>query len=126
MRIVIAGGPRTGKTTLANELAGERGQTAKHTDDLISLGWSEASQVCADDWLNAEGDWIVEGVSAPRALRKWLQANPEGKPCDVVHWLSVPHVELTKGQAAMAKGCLAVWIEVFTELRSRGVEIVLQ
>lgn len=126
MKIIIAGGPKTGKTTLANELAEKCGHPAKHTDDLISLGWSEASQLCADDWLNTEGDWIIEGVATTRALRKWLQANAEGKPCDQVHYLSEPHVELTKGQQAMAKGCFTVWMEVFNELRERGVEIVLR
>jgi hypothetical protein len=43
-RLVIAGGPRTGKTTLAAELAGKTGAPVHHTDDLIGgFAWSDAS-----------------------------------------------------------------------------------
>lgn len=134
-RICIAGGPRTGKTTLAGTLF-ERHDwphdapdcdgcgVVRHTDDLIQLGWSEASAAAAE-WFEYPGPWIVEGVAVPRALRKWLAAHPEGKPCDVVYWLEEPHEERTPGQIAMANGCLTVWREVRPELERRGVEIVV-
>jgi SPP1 gp7 family putative phage head morphogenesis protein len=117
MRVVIAGGPRSGKTTLAATM-GE----AKHTDDIIDLGWSEASSA-AMTWFDAPGPWVIEGVATARALRKWLDANPQGKPCDVVFWMPVPHVMLAKGQSTMLKGCEAVWRQVEPELVKRGVEI---
>ena len=76
-RIIITGGPRTGKTTLARRLSDEEGLLlcnppvaalpVNHTDDLMSLGWSEASQA-ASLWLDAPGPWIVEGVGASRAV----------------------------------------------------------
>jgi adenylate kinase family enzyme len=117
MRIAIAGGPRCGKTTLAAKLG-----DARHTDDVMSLGWSEASAEVAA-WFDAAGPWIIEGVAVPRALRKWLASHPEGKPVDVVYWLGEPFVDLTKGQSAMDKGCSKVWREIEEELRSRGVAI---
>lgn len=120
-RICIAGGPRTGKTTLSTSLGVAR---VRHTDDLMHLGWSEASAAAAL-WLDAPGPWIVEGVAAVRALRKWLAAHPEGKPCDVAYWLDEPVVPTSSGQRAMAKGCATVWDEIEAELRARGVEIVL-
>ena len=156
-RTVIAGGPKTGKSTLADaldirpdpngcELCGspERGGRystleegpgdplecplcdsipyVRHTDHLIHLGWSEASAAAAL-WFDTPGPWVVEGVAAPRALRKWLAAHPEGKPCDVLIVLTEPHEPLTPGQAAMAKGCETVLREVRGELERRGVEI---
>lgn len=124
-RIVIAGGPKTGKTTLAKSFVFPGVTfTTRHTDNLIHLGWSEASAAAAL-WFDEPGPWIVEGVATPRALRKWIAAHPHGKPCDVVHWLEDPHEELTPGQAAMTKGCATVWEEIVDELRARGVEIVV-
>lgn len=139
-RIVIAGGPRTGKTSLAGRLGrteiplvlepdhppvcmpGPSFPDVRHTDDLIHLGWSEASAAAAL-WLDAPGPWIVEGVAAVRALRKWLAGHPEGRPCDVVYWLIEPVVPVTPGQAAMARGCATVWNEIRDALQSRGVGI---
>ena len=114
-RLCIVGGPKVGKTTLA-------GPEAKHTDDLIPLGWSKDSEAAAK-WFDEPGNWTVEGVAVVRALRKWLEANPKGKPCDRVLYLNKPHVNLTPGQAAMTKGHKTVWDEVKPELLKRGVKI---
>lgn len=120
MRIVIAGGPHVGKSTAADLL----GLPVRRTDDIIGMGWSEASAEAAT-WFDAPGPWVVEGVATPRALRKWLAAHPHGKPCDRVYWLTTVRAPLTKpGQAAMAKGCATVWVEIEPELRRRGVEIL--
>lgn len=119
-RIVIAGGPRTGKTSFARTLGQHRS-----TDDLIGThDWSGVSELVASQWMVAPGPWVIEGVAAVRALRKWLVAHPEGKPCDVVHWLRKPMVARSPGQETMAKGCESVWREVEPELRRRGVEVV--
>ena len=78
-RVVIAGGPRTGKTTHANKLGAESGARVRHTDDLIGrLEWSAASQEVSQ-WFDEPGPWIVEGVAVPRAVRKWLAAHPSKK-----------------------------------------------
>ena len=118
-RIVICGGPRTGKTTLAVHTAGDLfgcgvdGVRLRHTDDLIGThDWSAASAE-AMTWLDAPSPWIIEGVAMSRALRKWRDAHPgEPPPVDKVIRLTTPHVTLTKGQAAMAKGEETVWQEI--------------
>lgn len=117
-RIVICGGPRTGKTTRALSLGGSAG-VLKHTDDLIEQvrhlgkdGWSEASRI-ASTWLDEPGPWIVEGVAMSRALRKWRDAHPgEPPPVDRVIRMTAPVVECTAGQIAMAKGEARVWSEI--------------
>lgn len=121
-RVLIAGGPRVGKTQLAEELAREAGIQAEHTDDLIgALDWSAAS-LEVSRWLDRPAPWIIEGVAVPRALRKWLERS-SGKPADVVYWSSTPKVPTTKAQDAMAKGCATVWEPVREELLRRGVSV---
>lgn len=134
-RIVILGGPRTGKTTLARDLAqatiaaGYRAPVPCepgpifHTDDLIHLGWSEASAAAAL-WLDEPGPWIIEGVAAVRALRKWRDQHPgAAPPVDRVIHLYRPHVDLAVGQARMAAGHETVWLEVEPWLLKHGVSI---
>ena len=120
MQTVIAGHPRTGKTRMAVEIGKALDVNVRHTDDTIPLGWSEGSQEVST-WFDAEGDWVIEGVSIPRALRKWLEANPRGKPCDKVVYLRDAFEELTKGQRTMAKGCDTVFRKIIDELQARGV-----
>lgn len=139
--VVVTGIPRAGKTTFANAMGGEGAADVLHTDDLIGvqldagpLDWSGVSAYVAERWL-AGGPLVeslgrlelralfVEGVAAVRALRKWLAAHPEGKPCDRVLWFGTPVVALTPGQASLAKGCRTVWAEVEPLLRARGVAI---
>lgn len=121
-KIAIAGVPRAGKTTLGTLIADSIGAELRSTDDLIDLGWSEASQA-ASEMFNEDASFVMEGVAVPRALRKWLRANPEGKPVDEIRWMGTPRVEHTKGQAAMGKGVLKVWLEILPELQRRGVKI---
>lgn len=121
-RIVIIGSPRAGKTTYALALAARERVRVRHTDDLITMvSWSKVSEIVAFQWFADPGPWIIEGVAAVRALRKWLAANSEGVPCDEVIVLEQPHVELTPGQASMAKACATIWAQVEGEIRARGV-----
>jgi len=123
-RIILAGGPRSGKSTFAAALSDGYRIPVRGTDELRSLEWSESSLV-ASTWLDRPGPWICEGVVMPRALRKWLAANPEGKPADIAIWINAPVSERVRGQDAMAKGCETVWDEVFLPLRERGVRILI-
>ena len=141
MRIAITGGPRTGKTRLANELwldgsisAGvihypdERSPKIRHTDDLIAqcqhLGkeaWSEASRI-ASMWLDEPGPWIIEGVAVSRALRKWRDNHPgEPPPVDRVICCMTPFEERKAGQIAMARGIQTVHEEIEPWLREHGI-----
>ena len=119
-RIAIAGVPKSGKTTLADEIGQERGEEVWHTDDLMDLPWSEQSQA-ASEWFGGPGVVIVEGVAVPRALRKWLKRNAEGKPVDRVIFLHEYLVEPSLGQARMGKGCRTIWQEIVGGLEGRGV-----
>ncbi len=125
MRVIIAGPPRTGKTTLAADIARALRLdplAVQHTDELVGvLEWSEASAEVAT-WFTPDGPWVVEGVATVRALRKWLAAN-DGKPADRIYWLAVPRVELTRGQDIMTRGTYTVWESVFPTLRARGVPV---
>jgi len=120
MTIAIAGGPITGKTTMASELAAKHNVDVKHTDDLIELGWSESSEA-ASNWFDDPDAGIVEGVAVPRALRKWIARTPEEPPCDVVIFLIGPWKPLSDGQRRMSKGCKTVMDEIRPELEARGV-----
>lgn len=129
-RVVLAGGPRTGKSTLAETIGALFGGKLYATDDLIgSHDWSAASAECARWMAETPGPWIVEGVAAVRGLRKWLEANPTGRPCDLVIWMSVPVVGRSPGQETMAKGCTTIWTGkpgspgVLTRLLDRGVMV---
>lgn len=101
----------------------------KHTDDLIAEtahlgkdGWSEASRL-ASLWLDQPGPWIIEGVAASRALRKWRDSHPGDRPpVDRVIYLETAHEELTKGQASMAKGVATVHREIDQWLADHGIE----
>jgi hypothetical protein len=124
-RIVLAGGPRTGKTTMGTELAQAMGVALLSTDTLTSrLDWSGCSLEAAQ-WMRRPGPWCIEGVATGRALRKWLAAHPDGKPCDEVVYLDHPWQELTNGQAAMTKGCWTVFSEIRATLEARGVRVTV-
>lgn len=122
-RVILAGSPRCGKTTLSAHFAKlHPNLRVRHTDDLISLGWSEASEA-ASRWLDDAGPWLVEGTAAIRAVRKWLDRNREGKPCDILMFLDTPFEALSPGQASMARGIRTVLEEIRPELERRGVEV---
>jgi hypothetical protein len=120
-RVIIGGGPRVGKSTLARRLSAG-GRLVRCTDEAAEMGWSEASENVAT-WLDAPGPWIVEGVAVARALRKWLAAHPTGAPCDVLYWSTAPRADRTPGQVTMGKGCETVLAEIRFELLARGVTI---
>ena len=125
MRLVIAGVPRAGKTTLAAHVAADTGIVARHTDDLLHermIAWSQISELVAA-WFDRPGPWTVEGVRAVHGLRKWLAAHPDGAPCDRVIWLGTPRVALTPGQATMAKGVTTVWHSIRAALLARNVQV---
>jgi hypothetical protein len=106
-RIVIAGGPHTGKSYLGREAA-VGGRELLETDSWIGrFEWSELSRQVAI-WGNVRKRFVIEGVRAAHALRKGLQA-------DVVVWRSrvwpVPGVPRTPGHESQAKAVLTVFDE---------------
>lgn len=125
-RIIITGGPLTGKTTEAQRLSAEHGITnVRSTDEVKDLGWSEAS-AAASLWFDAPGDWIIEGVAVPRALRKWLAANPQKQfeTGTEILVLNKPHKPLSKGQQTMTTGLHTVLSEIAPQLKRRGARFI--
>jgi SPP1 gp7 family putative phage head morphogenesis protein len=126
-RIAIVGVPRAGKTTAANRLGELLGLQVHSSDDLIALGWSEASAATAEliAASSARGG-IFEGVAVVRALRKLLEASRDGQglPVDDVLVLNEPHETLTPGQRAMAEGVKTIARAVLPRLAARGARIV--
>lgn len=124
MRILITGGPKTGKTTLARQKARALGLLHLCTDPQKhcplgvkgipdDLAWSDQSKYIADNWLGLD-NVIIEGVALPRALRKWKDAHPgKAPPCNTLIVLDQPHLPLVKGQAAMAKSVQTVLNEIY-------------
>lgn len=122
-RVIILGGPQVGKTTLSVQLKKKlKITTIRNSDDIKELDWSEASEQ-ASKWFDEPGSWVAEGVQMARALRKWLNANPD-KVLDVdVVYLKKPLVKLLPGQSTMAKGVDTVFKEIEAELGKRGARI---
>ena len=129
-RVIIIGGPRTGKSTLSERLQSELGiETLHNSAELESLfpvdrpeSWSQQSEH-ASKWFDEDGDSICEGVQMARALRKWLRANP-GKPLDAdLFLLRQPMVPQRDGQKAMMKGVESVFREIEPELIRRGARV---
>lgn len=139
-RVVIIGGPRMGKSTLARHLrtsralptyCGDPESLVKDREPDVTylpdnLAWSEGSQHIADVWLASAGPWCVEGVAVVRALRKLVDSGRvdllEG--VDIVH-LTTPQANVSSGQASMAKGVETVWREIASYF-PQAVEIATQ
>jgi hypothetical protein len=123
-RILIAGGPKCGKTTLAQKISEASNLRVMHGDSLIGKkDWSEASQTISD-WFERDGNWIIEGVQVPRAIRKWLNRHPDRMfPFTKVYFSLTPKIDLKPGQSTMLKGVETVWNQVVGALKHRGIEI---
>lgn len=123
-RILIAGRPRTGKTTLADKLGAGLRIPVRHADDLNKThDWSAQSLEVAT-WLDGRGPWIIEGTTVVRAIRKWMdRMPPDSKPADVVYWGEVPYVPLDPNQTKFGNGIATIWKQIHDQLVARGVEI---
>lgn len=136
-RVLIIGGPRRGKSTLARNLRtaddNVNGSIAIPTfcGDPISLvkdpepgvtylpenlSWSESSQYIADNWLTQPGPWCCEGIAMARAVRKLVNSDRsavlDGVEIVVISDPIESAGQLSSGQIVMAKGVMTVWAEV--------------
>jgi dephospho-CoA kinase len=120
---VVAGGPRSGKSTLAAKLSDYYRVPVHGTDELMRLGWSESSEA-ASRWLERHGPWICEGVAMPRALRKFLARVPDRAPADLVIFINEAVDARIDGQETMAKGCRTVFDEILPALLATGAQVI--
>ena len=130
-RIVIVGGPRCGKSTIARRLrekgvptyCGDPEKFVKKPETGViylprHLIFVEAADYVAREWLTMPGPWCCEGVIMARALRKLQRQNLSDllKGVEVIY-LDFPFVPLTPGQANMRKGITTVWFEIQSFVR---------
>lgn len=111
MRLLITGGPRTGKSTLAQQLALEMSTPHCSTDELLDdtgLSW-HATITQVVKWMEQPEPWLIEGVKIPHAMACWAELHPKTPPADRVIFLTKPLVLLTGKQLAMMKGIYSVW-----------------
>jgi hypothetical protein len=135
-RIVVIGGPRTGKTTYATKLARELGvhlaSTGKRTDaenglvstdNYIKRGTFEQVPDLIIKDLRKRESFVLEGTQAARTLRRWLRDNPDEPKLDKVLVFGKPWVKRTPGQEAMAKGVKTVLRDMAPLLAKAGVKV---
>jgi hypothetical protein len=132
-RVVIVGGPRTGKSTLARQLraqglptlCGDPRSKVKEPEagveylpeGLPYAGDGGAANYIARYWLTRPGPWVCEGHVMARALARWLADNPRDcpretpLPCDriVVFRSQHEHAVTLPGQVAQHKGVMTSW-----------------
>lgn len=113
-RIVIAGGPNTGKTTLCASITD---RPVLHTDELIgAVPWADVPETLIEI-ADSEPRYVLEGVQAARALRKGLRPQ-------VVVYLNRQRVALNPRQAGMKKAVRTVFDEYLLMHRTPDVEIL--
>ena len=120
MKIVIIGGPRTGKSTLARTFdipvyCGDPISLVKDPEEGVTYlpnikDWSVQSMHICNEWFSKD-EGVFEGVAMVRALRKWAVLN-DTMPCDKIIYLTETKVEQSKGQISMMKGIKTVWEEI--------------
>jgi hypothetical protein len=131
-RVVIVGGPRCGKSWLADELADHiigcrvfcGDPKSKVKEPLAGINYlpegldfgSESSQWIVDNWLTLPGPWVMEGHIMARVLRKWMRqfAGVEFEaefPCDEIYVFTEqrPELDLLPGQVSLHRGVMTEW-----------------
>lgn len=101
-RIAITGGPRCGKTTLANfakQSLSDRPVLLCEDFRAFDIATIPEAMIGA---TNGKSRFIIESVHLARALRKGMQV-------DAVIYLHKPRVPRIKGQITMAKGVHTVF-----------------
>lgn len=112
-RVAVAGGPKTGKSTLA---AGVTDRPVIHTDDVKHEQWENVPFVCIARVKDLDS-FLIEGVQVPRCLRK-------GMVVDAVIWLSKAKATRTQGQQTMAQAVATVFDDWRRSFNLRNIPII--
>lgn len=132
MRVIIIGGPRRGKSTLAatfghpvfcgdplSKVKEPRKGVTYLPEGLPFAGDDGGAAHVAHIWFVWPGPWVCEGHVMARALRRWLNGpNAKEAPCDKIIVLSSAKVETSRGQDAMHLGVMTVWNEIAHNFRA--------
>jgi len=119
-RIFVTGWPMCGKSTFSESFDHD---DVRHTDDFSDFEWHEQSDLVYQ-WIENREIRVIEGVVLPRAIRKWLDENSIGRPCDYLIWMCHPKRELSYGQKRMGLALDTVMNEIYIELLQRGVDVI--
>lgn len=98
-RIGIAGGPRTGKSTLS-QAAAQRRPVIGTDRYMHDMSFEDVPYRLIDDVRDLK-TYVAEGVQVGRAVRR-------GLPVDALVYLDEPKAEQTTRQASMSKAVLTV------------------
>lgn len=127
LKICIAGGPHTGKTTLAQALGHELGapwaRSTHHTDDFKYQPWEEQALSVADV-IESDESRIIEGVSVARGLRALLRRDPRHNWCDVLYIMERYKSPVTPAHISMTKGVITVLETVGKMLQRQGTTVL--
>lgn len=125
MRTIIIGGPRSGKSTLAQTFGcpvfcADPKNLVKDVIDGVTylpdaIEWDQQSHFICNNWFTMDCDWVIEGVSVVRALRKWAKYYDTNPPCYNIIYIKNIHPlasNILDGQIAMAKSIDTIWSEI--------------
>src|SRR5690348_5008412 len=125
MKVCIIGGPRSGKSTLANSYGAPVfcADPINLVKDVLKgvtylpegINWDSQSHYICKNWFSMEGDWVIEGVGVVRALRKWIKYYSNKPPCYNIVYIMDQHPKaghLLVGQESMRSGIETVWSEI--------------
>ena len=117
-RIVIIGYPMAGKSTFAKTLGlpvfcTDPKSTVRQPDPEVTympegIEWSKQSDYVIDQWFKKES-FVIEGVGAVRALRKWASYYTL-MPCDKIIFMQ--NKQPLDKHIAMVKSVQSIWGEI--------------
>lgn len=117
-RVIIIGHPYAGKSTLSRSLnlpifstdtKKQSREIFKNVTYLPELDQSDISDFIVSKWFT-KPEFVIEGVGAVRALRKWSKMYPNTMPCDKIIFLR--NANQQDKHVSMSKAIDTIWSEI--------------